>query len=216
MQQRAHLPRLPVLPHLPGAATRQGSKLGASLVAVLALASTCASVPTLAAGVVPAAVTAQRCAGANLYPTATNAVAVDAATLCLVNEVRSAHGLRPVHANRVLRRVAASQVSSMVRSDYFADDRPTGQTPLSLVAVTRYPVHAAEFAVGENIAWGTGSSTTPAHIVAEWMASTPHREIMLSAQYRDAGVAVMPAVPAILNASHRGATYAIEFGMRLF
>ena len=216
MQQRAHLPRLPVFPNLPGAATRQGSKLGASLVAVLALASICASVPTLAAGVAPAAVTSQPCAGANLHPTATNAVAVDAATLCLVNEVRSAHGLRPVHANRVLRRVAASQVSSMVRSDYFADDRPTGQTPLSLVAVTRYPVHAAEFAVGENIAWGTGSSTTPAHIVAEWMASTPHREIMLSTQYRDAGVAVTPAVPAILNASHHGATYAIEFGMRLF
>lgn len=206
--------RLRVFLHLPGAATRHGSKLGASLVAVLVLACTCGL--TLAAGVAPAALAPQPCAAANVHPSAINAAAVDAATLCLVNEVRSAHGLGPVHANRALRKVAASQVSSMVHSDYFADDRPTGQTPLSLVAVTRYPVHAAEFAVGENIAWGTGSSTTPAHIVAEWMASTPHREIMLSTQYRDAGVAVMPAVPAILNASHRGATYAIEFGMRLF
>jgi uncharacterized protein YkwD len=214
MQQRAHLPRMREFLHLPGAATRQGSKLGASLVAVLVLVSACTC--ALATGVAPAAIVAQPCAGANLYPTATNAAAVDAATLCLVNEVRSARGLGPVHANRALRHVAASQVSSMVRSDYFADDRPTGQTPMSLVAVTRYPVHAAEFAVGENIAWGTGSSTTPAHIVAEWMASPPHREIMLSAQYRDAGVAVMSAVPAVLNASHHGATYAIEFGMRLF
>ena len=68
----------------------------------------------------------------------------------------------------------------MVRWDYFADDRPTGQTPLSLVAITRYPVHRAASPIGQNIAWGTGSDTTPAHIVAAWMASPPHREIMLT------------------------------------
>ena len=141
---------------------------------------------------------------------------MDSATLCLVNQVRSAHGLDPLHANRELRKVAASQVTTMVSRDYFSDDRPTGQTPLSLVAITRYPAHAAEFAVGENIAWGTGSFTTPAHIVIEWMASPPHRELILSTQYRDAGVAVIPAIPAVLDAGHRGATYAIEFGMRLF
>lgn len=216
MQQRAHPPRLQVFLHLPDVARRQGSKLGASLAAALVLVCACACALALTAGVAPAASASRPCAGANVYPTAANAAAVDAATLCLVNAVRAAHGLRPLHANRELRQVAASQVSSMVRRDYFADDRPTGQTPLSLVAVTRYPAHAAEFAVGENIAWATGGFTTPAHIVAEWMASVPHREIMLSAQYRDAGVAVTPAVPAILNASHSGATYAIELGMRLF
>ena len=112
--------------------------------------------------------------------------------------------------------MAASQVTHMVHADYFADDRPTGQTPLSLVAVTRYPAHAADFTVGQNIAWGTGSYTTPAHIVAEWMASPPHREIMLAGEFRDAGVAVTPAVPTVLQASRRGATYAIEFGVRRF
>ena len=112
--------------------------------------------------------------------------------------------------------MAASQVTSMVRWNYFADVRPSGQTPMSLVAVTRYPAHAAQFAVGQNIAWGTGSYTTPAHIVAEWMASPPHREIMLSGEYRDAGVAATPAVPAVLDARGSGATYAIEFGARRF
>jgi uncharacterized protein YkwD len=169
-----------------------------------------------AARAVLAAPASSACAGANLHPTATDLRAVDAATLCLVNAVRVAHGLHAVHANSELGHVAVSQVTTMVRSDYFSDVRPTGQTPLSLVAVTRYPAHAAEFAVGENIAWGTGSFTTPAHIVAEWMASTPHREVMLSGEYRDAGVAVTPAVPAVLQAGQRGATYAIEFGMRLF
>ena len=156
------------------------------------------------------------CAGANLYPSAANVRVVDAATLCLVNRLRSAYGLRPLRANRALSHVAASQVTSMVRLDYFADVGPSGQTPLSLVAVTGYALHAAQFAVGENIAWGTGSYTTPAHIVAEWMASPPHREVMLNAEYRNAGVAVTPAVPAVLYAPGHGATYAIELGVRRF
>ncbi len=155
------------------------------------------------------------CRNANLRPTATNLGAVDAATLCLVNRERTARGLRPLHANRELGHVAASQVGSMVRRDYFADVGPSGQTPLSLVAVTRYPAHADEFAVGQNIAWGTGSYTTPAHIVQEWMNSPPHREIMLSGEYRDAGVASTSAVPAVLDTSGHGATYVIEFGVRL-
>jgi uncharacterized protein YkwD len=219
MQQRAHPPVLQVFLHLPDATTRRGSKTGASLAAAV-LACACALVLTLAAGVAPAATTTattvRPCAGANLHPTATNSSRINAAMLCLVNQVRRSYGLHGLHANRELSHVAASQVVSMVSSDYFADDRPSGQTPLSLVAVTRYPVHASEFAVGENIAWGTGRFTTPAHIVNEWMASPPHREIMLSPEYRDAGVAVTPAVPAVLGAGHRGATYAIELGMRLF
>jgi uncharacterized protein YkwD len=156
------------------------------------------------------------CPGENLNPTGANVRAVDAATLCLINRLRNVRGVGPLRANRELRRVASSQVVEMVRRDYFADVRPTGQTPLSLVAITRYPAHAAEFAVGQNIAWGTGSDTTPVHIVEEWMASPPHREIMLSGEYRDAGVAVTPAVPTVLGAGGHGATYAIEFGVRYF
>ncbi len=211
MKLRASLPVLQVFLHLPRATTRSGSKLGALLAAaVLACAG------ALAAGTAPAAAASPPCPGANLQPRAANLPAVDAATLCLVNRLRIARGLRPLRANRELGHVAASQVTSMVRWNYFADVRPSGQTPMSLVAVTRYPAHAAQFAVGQNIAWGTGSYTTPAHIVAEWMASPPHREIMLSGEYRDAGVAATPAVPAVLGARGPGATYAIEFGARRF
>lgn len=206
-----HPPRLQGFLRLRDARTRRGSKLGASLAAV---AFVCAG--AFAAGAAPAAAASPVCAGANLHPRTTNVRAVDAATLCLVNQIRTSHGLRPLRANRELGRVARSQVTTMVRHDYFADVRPSGQTPLALVAVTRYPAHAAEFAVGQNIAWGTGNFTTPAHIVAEWMASPPHREIMLNGEYRNAGVAVTPAVPTILDSSGAGATYAIEFGMRLF
>jgi hypothetical protein len=156
------------------------------------------------------------CAGANLRPTATNARAIDAATLCLIDRIRAGHHLRPLHHNHELGGVASSQVSTMVRRDYFADDRPSGQTPMSLIVVTRYPAHTDDIAVGENIAWGTGTYATPAHIVGEWMASPPHRAIILTSEYRDAGVAVTPALPSVLAVGSRGATYAVEFGVRRY
>jgi uncharacterized protein YkwD len=210
MQQRAHPPLLQVLAHLPDATTGRGSRLGAALIGALL-----AAVGALAASTAGAATAPPGCANANLRPTAKDLGAADAATLCLVNRERTVRGLRALHANRELGHVAATQVVSMVHGDYFADIGPSGQTPMSLVDVTRYRAHAAEVAVGQNIAWGTGGDTTPAHIVQEWMASPPHREIMLSGEYRDAGVASTSAVPAVLNTRGRGATYVIEFGARL-
>jgi len=180
-----------------------------------AAAVACAALGVGTIGTAPATATPRPCRGANLYPSAANAHAVDVATLCLVNRLRLAHHAVPLRANGELRQVAASQVTTMVRWDYFADVRPTGQTPLTLVAASRYAAHTAQIAVGQNLAWGTDAYATPAHIVAEWMASPPHREVMLSGEYRDAGVAAMPASPAVVGAGGQGATYAIEFGARL-
>jgi uncharacterized protein YkwD len=154
------------------------------------------------------------CRGADLAPTASDSRAIGAATLCLVDRLRAAWRLAPLRANSALRAVAASQVRNMVRLDYFADVRPSGQTPLSLVAATNYRAHASSVSVAQNIAWGTGPLATPARIVAAWMASPPHRRLILTGSFRDAGVAATPAVPWRLGRGSYGATYAIEFGMR--
>jgi uncharacterized protein YkwD len=154
------------------------------------------------------------CANRGLHPDAANALAVEQATMCLIDRVRSRHGRRALRANRQLGGVAQSQVSSMLRWNYFADLRPSGQTPLALVAGTRYRTHARFIAVGQNIAWASGRAATPQHIVAEWMASPPHRAIILSGEFRDAGVAVMPALPSELGAGSRGALWVVELGVR--
>ncbi len=154
------------------------------------------------------------CANAKLRPNGRNAAAIDAATLCVIDRVRAAHGMRALRSNPQLGTVAGSQVASMLRWNYFADVRPSGQTPFALVVVTHYQAHAAAISVGQNIAWANGSYTTPEHVVADWMASAPHREIMLSSEFRDAGAAVMPALPSVLHAGRRGAVYAVEFGAR--
>lgn len=184
------------------------------LIALAACALACFGVLANAGSAVAARRTG--CLNANLHPTSRNATAIDKSILCLVDQIRRAHGLPALQANGALGSVASSQVVTMVRWDYFADIRPSGQTPLALVGGTSYPVHTEAVSVGQNIAWGTGSYATPAHIVAAWMASPPHRANILSGQYRDAGVAVTPAVPSVLRVGRRGATYAFEFGVRRF
>jgi uncharacterized protein YkwD len=172
----------------------------------LALALLCL-VPLAARGAEP-------CPGEGLRPTAADGAAAAAATLCLIDRIRAAHDLPALRANRALGEVAASQVRTMVSWDYFADVRPTGQTPLSLIADSSYLLPRARIAVGQNIAWGSGSFSPPRHIVAEWMASPSHRAIILTRAYRDAGVAIRPALPRVLRAGSRGATYAMEFAVR--
>jgi uncharacterized protein YkwD len=154
------------------------------------------------------------CHNGGLRPNASNGGSVERATLCLIDRMRAHHGRRALRANPQLVTVAESQVASMLRWNYFADVRPSGQTPFALVAVTPYRAHAASIAVGQNIAWASGGAATPARIVAEWMASPPHRAIMLSSRFRDAGVAVEPALPSVLGAGSSGAVWAVEFGER--
>jgi uncharacterized protein YkwD len=165
-----------------------------------------------AAATTPGAQSAASCRGAELLPTAGNASAIEAATLCLVDRDRAAQHLGPLRANGDLRAVATRKVRSMVRWNYFADIGPGGQTPL--VAATRYRANASSVSIAQNIAWGTDTQATPASIVAGWMASPPHRRIILTGSYRDAGVAAIPVVPWRFGHGAYGATYAIEFGKR--
>jgi uncharacterized protein YkwD len=173
------------------------------------VSSGAASVPATAAKAKP-----RSCANANLVPNHANMAAIDASTLCLIDQIRAAYHLRSLRSNRELQGVASTQVSDMVHWNYFADNRPPDETPATLIEATRYGAHATSLATGQNIAWGTGAYATPAHVVSEWMASPPHREIILTAYFRDAGVSATAAVPSVIENGVAGATYAVEFGTR--
>jgi uncharacterized protein YkwD len=161
-----------------------------------------------------AARTPGACRDAYLQPGPGNVAAIGAATLCLIDRVRAANQLAPVRANRDLRSMAARKVRNMLRWNYFADVGPSGQGLRSLIGAASYRAHASHVSLGENIAWGTGIQATPASIVAGWMASPPHRKIILTGSFRDGGVAAMPAVPWCYGHGTDGATYAIELGTR--
>jgi uncharacterized protein YkwD len=154
------------------------------------------------------------CAYANLRPTPANTARIDAATLCLIDRVRAAYRLRPLRSNHELQSVATTLVSGMVRRNYYSDNSPSGQSPGALIATIPYGEHAASLSTAQDLGWGTLSAATPARILRAWMHSPPHRQIILTAGFRDAGVGVAPAVPSVIRRGARGATYAVEFAAR--
>jgi uncharacterized protein YkwD len=154
------------------------------------------------------------CPGADTRPDPANLAAASAATECLLNRVRAAKHERALRGNTFLQRVAAAKVRQMVGWDYFADLPPAGKSSARLIAASRYGARAARLATGQNIGWGTGGDATPASIVAAWMASPPHRMLILTAGFSDVGVGVSPKLPAVLRQSQPGGLYAVEFAAR--
>ncbi len=156
------------------------------------------------------------CVGEDSSPNGHNAVLIDAATLCLMNEIRTAHRLAPLHFNASLGRIASGQARDMVRGHYFADQSLSGLSPLARILSSSYVSHKPKVRLhaAQNIGWGQGHAATPAGIVQAWMESPPHRAIILTGAYRDAGVGVSPSVPSGFSSPYHGGTYAAEFGIR--
>jgi uncharacterized protein YkwD len=167
--------------------------------------------PAASASTVPGGV----CRSTHLQPTSSDLPVVEAATVCLIDRERRVDHLLPLHSNSSLRAVAVGQSWEMVLGDYFGDDSRSGQTPLQRIAATRYLGRAAQISTAQNIGWGTRAYATPAGVVRAWMDSPPHRQIILTGAYRDIGVGVAPAAPATLAQGQPGATYTVEFGVRL-
>jgi uncharacterized protein YkwD len=154
------------------------------------------------------------CPHASLRPTGHDLRLVRAATLCLINRERAAHGERPLHANRRLQRAAQAHSRSMAFGDYFEHVGPGDVTPLARLRAVGYISSShVGFEVGENIAWGTLSLATPRAIVAAWMASPGHRANILDPHYRETGIGVSPHPPTSLADGQPGAVYTQDFGV---
>jgi uncharacterized protein YkwD len=154
------------------------------------------------------------CANAGLTPTTHDLKLIRAATLCLVNRERAAHGERPLRANARLARAAQAHARSMAVYDYFEHVSPSGLTPLARMRAVGYISSShVGYEVGENIAWATLALATPRAIVAAWMRSPGHRANILDRRYRETGVGVSPHPPSSLAHGQPGALYTQDFGV---
>jgi uncharacterized protein YkwD len=175
----------------------------AALLAIVALV-----VPNVASA-------ATMCADADLVPTSDNGVALRNATLCLLNEERAKAGLKPLVSNTQLRRAAQKHSLDMVRESFFDHTSPEGSTLMSRVRKgTAYLRGALNFALGENIAWGSGTLSTPANTVEGWMESPEHKKNILNRRYRHIGIGVAIGAPGI-EGGGPAATYTTDFGTRI-
>jgi uncharacterized protein YkwD len=159
-------------------------------------------------------VLATPCQNTELTPEASNLQLVREAVLCLVNQERAQNGRDPLTLNASLEQAAEGHCTELVADDYFAHISPSGETPVQRIAATGYlPGPSVGYAIGENLAWGTLSLSTPKAIVAAWIASPGHLANILESQYTETGIGVTPAVPASLGEGQPGASYAQEFGV---
>jgi uncharacterized protein YkwD len=178
--------------------------LSCTLVAFAALALGTGSAATAAAG----------CADATLRPTKENLERIRAATLCLLNAERADHGLPALRANKRLTRAAKAYSARMVRRRFFAHVCPQGSTLKSRARSAKYLNKSVrDYSLGENLAWGSGSRSTPKSIVRGWMRSSAHRDVILDGRFEDVGVGVAPGAPRKLRG--RAGTYTAEFGYRI-
>lgn len=161
-----------------------------------------------------AKVLATPCQDTNLAPEPANLVLVRAAVLCLVNAERARNGLEPLQSNPQLAAAAESHGREMIAEDYFAHISPAGVTPVDRARGAGYiPSSEVGYVIGENLAWGTLTLSTPAAIVAAWINSPEHLANILEANYRETGIDVQPEAPASLAEHAQGALYTQEFGV---
>lgn len=170
---------------------------------VLAAAVLGALLPTQAAH-------AAGCAGADVSPHALTVTQARAATVCLLNVQRRAHGLAPLRHNAGLALAGQRHARDMVQRRYFSHVSRGGTRFSTRIKRTGYLRGAGRALLGENLAWGSGRLATPRQIVRTWMRSPGHRANILKPAFREVGIGVVRARPAGTS----GATYAAEFGRR--
>ena len=161
------------------------------------------TVVVFALGAAPASAS---CPGADTQPSAATIGQAQQATLCLLNERRSQHGIGSLGRDAKLESAATAFSHRMVAERFFSHDSPDGGTLRDRLA--GYVEGLSGWAIGENIAWGTGSYSTPGSIVEMWMNSSGHRANILSSRYRAIGIGIAPGNPR----GGGGATYTTDFG----
>jgi uncharacterized protein YkwD len=143
-------------------------------------------------------------AGATIIPTAdsadprgalTPATELQAALVQKVNTLRASHGLPRVRLSSRLSAAANAHSVQMARLGYFSHSSAGGTSCATRIA-RYYPTRGyRSWAVGENLLWGS-PSIGASRALALWLASPPHRAVLLSSRWREIGLAAVHSTSA--------------------
>jgi uncharacterized protein YkwD len=184
------------------------TRLRLAPLAMLAVAATTAGVLAGAAdadAATGAVLVRQGCAGTAAAPGARPRTVLRRAVRCAVNAERRARGLAPLRGSRRLAHAANAHAADMVAHRYFAHER-AGWTLRGRLRAAGWNRDAAE-----AIGFGCGGLGTPAAVVQSWMASPPHRAILLSRIWRRAGIGLAVGSPLAMPCPEAG-TWVLDAG----
>ena len=140
---------------------------------------------------------------------------LEAAVVREMNRVREAHGLDPLSVSPSLRTAARDHSRSMLQFGFFSHDSVDG-TGFSDRIRRHYTSRGWRFwSVGEALLSSQAQTIDAHEVVEDWLESPPHRELILSSTWRDAGIGALFA-PTAPNEYGGAATIAVtaDFGLR--
>lgn len=109
--------------------------------------------------------------------------------LTLINKARAKRHLPALKVNAKLQRAARAHSVEMIACDYFAHNSFNGESFSQRLVRFGYKLNGcSSWHVGENIANGVGLLGTPEAVMENWMASKPHRAVILSRTMKDIGI----------------------------
>jgi uncharacterized protein YkwD len=110
--------------------------------------------------------------------------------LAEVNALRRAHGLAPVRGSAALARAANGHSRAMARLGFFGHTSRDGTIFWKRIARSYSSRGYDYWTVGENLLWSS-SELDGARVVRMWLNSRPHRKILLSRLWREAGISAV-------------------------
>lgn len=142
--------------------------------------------------------------------------ALEAAVVREMNRVRAARDLGPLRAAPSLRTAARSHSQAMLARGFFGHDSADG-TAFS-ERIRRYYTNSgyARWSVGEALMASPRRAVDARAVVSAWLDSPPHRAIILSPTWRDAGIGVFyaPSAPATFGGA-QAIVVTADFGLRI-
>ena len=182
--------------------------------AVILAAATVAGTSVVVPKKADAASTVKACTGGSISLTATEKRILD-----LHNRTRANYRLPLFCVHPILTNAARAHSQDMLNRDYFSHTSPPrpptfpkGETFSARLKRFGYtPAGYRYYAIGENIAGGSGVYGTPDNRFNAWMRSTGHRASILNRNFREIGIGVR-------SGNFRGTNgytmYTVDFGTR--
>ncbi len=132
-----------------------------------------------------------------------------------MNQIRIARGVRPLRASPSLRSAARTHSRAMLELGYFGHDSADG-TAFS-DRIRRFYTNRGwdTWSVGEALLASEGQQIAAKATVRAWLDFPPHREVILSSAWRDAGIGAVytPLAPSEYGGSEAVVVTA-DFGLR--
>ena len=139
---------------------------------------------------------------------------LDLGVLVQLNAVRKSHGLVPLKLNSSLTTAAQGHSSEMLADGYFAHDSINGAPFWKRLTSYSSSAPHGSWSVGENLLWSS-PEVDAVKALKLWMASPEHRHNILTARWREIGIAAIHVDSAPGTFGGRSVTViTTDFGVR--